>query len=113
VKSTFESVDTSLLEMTAKLAPPQAGRGGGGGGGRGGAAADTPVARLGQAKNGLMGGMPATSQTYDAYKRAKAEMPKTLDEVQALLNTVQALSATLATHNITLTMPAAKPSTNQ
>ncbi len=32
VKSSFESVDKSLLEMTAKLAPPAGGRGGGGGG---------------------------------------------------------------------------------
>ena len=32
VKSSFESADKSLLEMTAKLAPPAGGRGGGGGG---------------------------------------------------------------------------------
>ena len=41
-----------------------------------------------QAKNGLMGGMPATAQTLDAYKRAKAEVPKTLEEAQALLSQV-------------------------
>ncbi len=32
VKTSFESADKSLLEMTAKLAPPAGGRGGGGGG---------------------------------------------------------------------------------
>ena len=65
VKSSFESVDKELIEMTAKLAPPAGGRGGGGGGGGGGrgGAADSRVARLAQAKNGLMGGMPATAQT--------------------------------------------------
>jgi photosystem II stability/assembly factor-like uncharacterized protein len=113
VKSSLESVDQSLLEMTAKLAPPAGGRGGGGG--RGGAA-DSPVGRLAQAKNGLMGGMAATSQTLDAYKRSKTEIPKTLEEAQALLSRLQALSTALARHNITLTVPApanAKPTPNQ
>ena len=121
VKASFESVDQALLEMTAKLAPPVGGRGGGGGGGaaagggRGGAA-DSPVARLTQAKAGLMGGMPATAQTLDAYKRAKAEVPKTLEEAQALLSKLQTLSTSLAKHNITLTVPpaaTAKPTPNQ
>jgi photosystem II stability/assembly factor-like uncharacterized protein len=76
VKSSLESIDQSLLEMTAKLAPPLGGRGGGGRGG----AADSPLARLALAKNGLMGGMPATAQTLDGYKRSKAEIPKTLEE---------------------------------
>ena len=111
LKPAFESVDNALLEMTAKLAPPAAGRGAGGGGR--GTAADTPVARLNQAKTGLMGGMPATAQTTDAYKRARAEMPQTIDEVQALIDKAQALSATLAKHNITLTVPAAKPTPTQ
>jgi hypothetical protein len=64
-----------------------------------------------------MGGMAVTSQTLEAYKRAKTEIPKTLEEAQALLTKLQTLSATLARHNITLTVPApaatAKPSTNQ
>ena len=42
VKTSFESADKSLLEMTAKLAPPAGGRGGGGGGGA--AAAVRPAA---------------------------------------------------------------------
>jgi hypothetical protein len=106
VKTSFESVDKSLLEMTATLAQPVGGRGGGGGGGRGGAA-DTPVARLTQAKNGLMGGMPATAQTLEAYRRAKTEVPKALEEAQVLLGRLQTLSASLAKHNITLTVPSA------
>ena len=47
-----------------------------------------------QAKARLMGGMPATSQTLDAYKRSKAEVPKALEEAQALLRQVQTLAAT-------------------
>ncbi len=54
-----------------------------------------------------MGGMPATAQTLDAYKRAKTEVPKALEEAQALLGKLQTLSASLAKHNITLTVPPA------
>jgi photosystem II stability/assembly factor-like uncharacterized protein len=107
VKTSVAEVDKELTAMIARLAPPATGRGGGGGGGRG-AAADTPVSRLNQAKAGLMAGMPATSQTYDGYKRAKVEVPKTIDEARALLSKAQTLSAALAKHNITLTVPAAQ-----
>ena len=54
-----------------------------------------------------MGGMPATAQTLDAYKRAKTEVPKALEEAQALLRELQTLSTALAKHNITLTVPPA------
>ncbi len=101
VKTSVAEIDKELTAMTARLAPPAAGRGGGGRG----AAADTPASRLNQAKAGLMIGMPATSQTYDAYKRAKAEVPKTIDEARALLTKAQTVSAALAKHNITLTVP--------
>jgi hypothetical protein len=106
VKTSVADIDKELTAMSARLAPPAAGRGGGGGGR--GTATDTPVSRLNQAKTGLMAGMPATSQTYDAYKRAKAEVPKTIEEARALLTRVQTLSAALAKHNITLTVPASQ-----
>ena len=54
-----------------------------------------------------MGGMPATAQTLDAYKRAKSEVPKALEEAQALFSQLQTLSTSLAKHNITLTVPPA------
>jgi hypothetical protein len=60
-----------------------------------------------------MGGMPATSPALDAYKRSKAEMPKALEEAQALLARVQAFSAALAKHNITLTMPPTATTTSK
>jgi hypothetical protein len=107
VKTSFETVDNELIELTAKFAPPAGGRGfGGGGGGGRGAAADNPVSRLAQAKNGLMGGMPATAQTTEAYKRSRTDVPKAIEEAQAFLSRAQALSGMLARHNITLTVTA-------
>jgi hypothetical protein len=115
VKASFETIDKELLAMTAKLAPPAGGRFGGGGGGGRGAAADTAIGRLTQAKNGLMGGMPATAQTHDSYKRAKADVPKAIEEANSLVAKVQGLAAVLAKHNITLTVPPlpAKSTTTQ
>jgi hypothetical protein len=101
VKTTVGDLDKELAAMIARLAPPQGGRGGGGGRGN---APDTPISRLNAAKTGLMGGMPATSQTHDAYKRAKTEVPKTIEEARALLAKVQTVSVALAKHNITLTV---------
>ena len=110
VKASFEAIDSELIELTAKLAPPAGGRGfGGGGGGGRGAAADNVASRLAQAKNGLMGGMPPTAQTHEAYKRSKADVPRAIEEVHAFLSKAQALSGVLGKHNITLTvgLPAA------
>jgi hypothetical protein len=108
VKTSFEAVDNELIELTAKFAPPAGGRGfgGGGGGGGRGAVADNPVSRLAQAKNGLMGAMPATAQTTEAYKRSKTDVPKAIEEAQGFLSRAQALSGMLAQHNITLTVTA-------
>ena len=103
LKSSFNEVDKELTAALARLAPPQQGRGGGGGRG---AAADTPAARLNQAKNGLMAGMPTTASTSDAYRRAKTEAPKAIEEARALLSRVQTLAAVLAKHSITLNVPA-------
>ena len=103
LKTSFDAVDEELLELTAKLAPPAGGRFGGGG--RSGTP-DTAMARLAQAKNGLMGGMPATAQTQESYKRARIEVPKAIEEANAVLAKVQLLSTVLARHNITLTVPA-------
>ena len=103
VRNSFEAVDKELLELTAKFAPPAAGRGGGGGGR--GAAAENTVSRLTQAKNGLMGGMPPTARTLALYKQSKAEVPRAIDEALAFLTKAQTLSAALARHNLTLAMP--------
>src|SRR5207247_7575155 len=54
VKSAFDAVKKDLESLAPKLAVPQGGRGGGGG--RGGQN-DSLLAKIGQAKNGLMAGM--------------------------------------------------------
>jgi hypothetical protein len=104
VKVSFEAIDKQRLELSTRLSPPAGGRFGGGGGRGGGA--ETPMGRLTQAKNGLMASMPATAQAMDAYARAKAEVPKTIAEAEAFLTKAQTLSALLARHQITLTVPA-------
>jgi len=103
VKTSFEAVEKVLATLTTRFAAPAGGRGFGAGDGRGGAQ-DSLNSRLASVKNGLMGGMPPTAQTQDAYKRAKAEVPKAIAEAQAFLLKMQTLSASLAGHNITLTV---------
>jgi hypothetical protein len=84
--------------------------GGGRGGGRGADPSD-PLIRMGFAKNGLMATMPATSMTLQAYSDAKSQVPKAISDAAALLDRAQALSSTLATHNITLAVPARREPT--
>jgi hypothetical protein len=61
-----------------------------------------------------MGGMPATAQVMQAYTEAKTQGPKALADAEALVAKSQAMSATLAKHNITLkvTAPLAKSTTS-
>jgi len=66
------------------------------------AAADTPVAKAGQAKNGLMGGMWPTEQTMHAYADAKAQVPKAIAEANAAFARAAALSTSLAKFNVAL-----------
>jgi hypothetical protein len=119
VKASFEAFQKELTATVQRLAAAVGGggRGGGGaGGGRGGApaGAPNPLARIGVAKNGLMGGMPPTAQTLQAYSDAKAQAPKALAEMDALATKASAMSETLAKHNITLkvTTPPAKTTTS-
>jgi hypothetical protein len=78
----------------------------GGGGGRGGGAAPSPIARLGQAKNGLMGGMWPTEQTMKSYADSKTDVPKAVTDLNALFAKAATLSTTLAKYKLTLTAPA-------
>jgi photosystem II stability/assembly factor-like uncharacterized protein len=77
----------------------------GGGGGRGGGAA-TGLARVSQAKNGLMGGMWPTESIMKAYSESKTEMPKAIGDVNALFGKATTLATTLAKYKLTLTVPA-------
>ena len=53
----------------------------------------------------MMGGMWPTKMTLDAYEEAKKGVPAAITEAKALVTKAQALSASLAKHNITLTVP--------
>src|SRR5262249_27667325 len=76
VKSQYDSLKSETAALAPKLPLAAGGGRGGGGGGRGGV--DTSLTgRIGQAKNGLMGGMWPTSVTMKAYNDAKADAPKT------------------------------------
>ena len=101
VKSSFESLQKDLAAIAPKLAVPQ-----GRGGGRGG---ENPsvVARIGQAKNGLMGGMPVTEGTTRAYTEAKSQVPKAIADLNAIIARASTVSTSLARYNLTLTVPAA------
>ena len=100
VRTQAESLTKDVAALTPKFAVPQ----GRGGGGRG---AENPslVIRIGQAKTGLMGGMPVTEQTMRAYTEAKAETPKAIADLNALIARASTVSAALARYNLTLNVP--------
>jgi hypothetical protein len=100
VKASFEALTKELAGLAPKLAVPQ---GRGAGGGRG--ANDSLSARIGQAKNGLMGGMTPGDQTSRAYAEVKAQTPKTIADLNAAIAKAATLSGALATYDLTLTVP--------
>jgi hypothetical protein len=107
VKARVESLSKEVAELAMNFAPPWAGRGGGG---RGGGPVN-PVARMAQAKNGLMGGMWPTQTTLTAYTESKAEVTKLLAQVNTLLTRARSVSADLAKHGIQLEVPVSQRST--
>jgi photosystem II stability/assembly factor-like uncharacterized protein len=105
VKASFDSLKTDVAALAPKLpAAGGGGRGGGGGGGRGGPDVSL-TGKIGQAKNGMMGGMWPTSMTMKAYTDSKAEAPKTLSDANALFAKAAAVSASLAKYNLKLDAP--------
>jgi hypothetical protein len=101
-KASFDAFNKELTALAPKLALPQGGRGGGGGG-RGNN--ESMAAKLGQAKNGYMGGMTPGDQTVRAYTEVKSQTPKAIADLNALIAKGAALSNTLAKYNLTLTVP--------
>jgi hypothetical protein len=106
VKAAFESLKTDAAAMTPKLpvAAAGGGRGGGGGGGRG-AADISVVGKIGQAKNGMQGGMWPNSMTMKAYADSKTDAPKALSDANALFSRAAAVSTSLAKYNLKLDAP--------
>ncbi len=113
VKTQAETFNTEFTALATRLVPQGGGGRGGGGGGRGGGAEPSPIARAGQAKNGMMGGMWPTQSTMTAYNEAKTGVPAAITEANAMVTRAQALSAALAKHGITLTVPPPKVGTQQ
>jgi photosystem II stability/assembly factor-like uncharacterized protein len=107
VKTAFDSLKNDATAMAPKLpvAAAGGGRGGGGGGGRGGNEPPTVVAKIGQAKNGMTGGMWPNSMTMKAYTDAKTDAPKVLSDANALFARAAAVSTSLAKYNLKLDAP--------
>ncbi len=106
VKTEFEAVNKALAAVVPKFAPGGGGRGGGGGGGRGATPPPSPAARVAQAKNGLMGGMPPTDATLRAYNDGKVQLPQAVAEANGVFTKAAALSTSLGKFKIALTAPA-------
>jgi photosystem II stability/assembly factor-like uncharacterized protein len=104
VKSAFEALKTDTAAMLTRLPPAPAGFGRGGGGGRGG---NDPslTGKIGQAKNGLMGGMWPTSVTMKAYNDARTDAPKVLADANALFAKAASMSTSLAKYSVKLDAP--------
>jgi hypothetical protein len=77
--------------------------GGRGGGGRGNN--ESIAGKLGQAKNGFMGGMVVGEQTTRAYSEIKAQLPKAIADLNLTIARAKDLSSSLAKFNLTLTVP--------
>ena len=102
VKASFDAFNKELTALAPKLAAPQGGRGGGGG--RGGATESLPI-KVGQAKNGLMGGMTVGESATRAFTEVRIQTPKTIADLNAVIAKAGTLSTTLAKYNLTLTVP--------
>jgi hypothetical protein len=102
VKTSFEAFNKELAALAPKLTTPQ---GRGGGGGRGGATESLP-AKVGQAKAGLFAGMSPADPTVRAYTEVKAQTPKAIADLNAVIAKAATLAGTLAKYNLTLTVPA-------
>jgi photosystem II stability/assembly factor-like uncharacterized protein len=107
VKASVEAFNKDLAALAPKFAAP-AGRGGGGGaagGGGRGSASDSVIVRIGQAKAGLIAGIPATEQTMRAYNEAKLQAPKAVADLNAAIAKAASMSSTLSKYNLALKVP--------
>jgi len=102
VKSQFDAFKADLAKLAPQLAAPTGGRGGGGG--RGGNN-DNLNAKLTQAKTSLMGGMVVGDQATRAFTDVKAQTPKTITDLNAVIAKAGTVSAALAKYSLTLTVP--------
>jgi photosystem II stability/assembly factor-like uncharacterized protein len=101
VKSSLDALKKDLDALAPKLAIPQGGRGGGGRGN----APESLLAKIGQAKNGLMAGMTPGEQTTTAYADARTEAPKAIADLNAAIAKAAPLASSLKIYNLTLNVP--------
>ena len=97
VKASVESLTKEVAALSPRLTQPQ------GRGGRG--PTESLVTKVGQAKNGLTAGMSPGDQTVRAYTEVKAQTPKAISDLNALIAKATTLSSALAPYNLTLTVP--------
>ncbi len=106
LKTSLETLQKDVAALAPKLTVPAGGgRGFGGGGGRGGGAGDSLVARVGQAKTGLMGSLWPTEATMRAYTESKAQLPKAIADANSLFARAATLGSALTKYSLTLTAP--------
>jgi photosystem II stability/assembly factor-like uncharacterized protein len=101
VKASFDALKKDVDALAPRLTPP-AGRGGGGGG-RGNA--ESLPAKIGQAKGALMGGMVVGEQTSNLFSEARAQTPKAIGDLNAVIAKASAVRTSLARYNLTLDVP--------
>jgi len=102
VKASLDAFTKELAGLAPRLTAPQ----GRGGGGRGGAT-ENVVAKAQQAKNVLMGGMSVGDQTMRAYAETKAQAPRAIADLNAVIAKASAVASSLARYNLTLNVPQA------
>lgn len=98
VRASFDALRKDVEALAKRVGEPP--RFGGGG-----AVSENVLARIGQAKSGLTAGMAAGQQTMRAYSEVKAEAPKAIADLDAVLVKAAALGTTLAKYNLTLDVP--------
>ena len=101
VKAAFDALEKARAAIAPKFALP-AGRGFGGGGG----ASDSLLVKVGQAKNGLMGGLWPTATTLKALEDARRDVPKAVADANALFTRAATVAEALAKYDLKLTAPA-------
>ena len=101
VKGALDAVKKDLESLAPRLAIPQGGRGGGGRG----TATESLLAKIGQAKNGLMAGMSPGEQTNTAYADVRAQSPKAIGDLNTAIAKAATLVGSLSRYNLTLTVP--------
>jgi hypothetical protein len=101
VKSSLETLKKDLESLAPRLAIPQGGRGGGGRG----TATESLLAKIGQAKNGLMAGMSPGEQTNTAYADVRVQSPKAIADLNTAIAKAATLAGSLSRYNLTLTVP--------